>query len=343
MKATTLLLATLLTATAAQQEAPATQTEQAQSGQPAAAEPPPSPTTIINQGISKEEIKEALLELQEEQTPPPSWLTPLSWFAGITVAIFTALTAAFGIFLGLFTMRRKEEIDKTAREVQDDKDKSSDILREAVRIKDELDAVHKDAREKHEELSAMTAETAYENPGMAAKIAAQSTEGYESPIDKAIAEAIAYQTNEQYELATEKWLAIANITKEQDKETAARAYFSAAYLIQVYDDKYKDEATVNEVISLYSNTLSINPDNTAALNNRGLAKAHLGQLQEAIEDYDKALSIRPDYAGILYNRGLARADLKQFQKATEDISKALNISPDLGKAISDTVRRTNDD
>ena len=321
MKATTLLLATLLTATAQQEqpETPAPGTKQSQRGQSAAAEPPPSPTTIINQGIGKEEIQRIVQRTLEEQarhqqleqpeTPLLSWIKIFLAAATLIVAVFTALIA----FLGVLAWRNMKEMDKT---------------------KQELGKILKDARKKHEKLRAMTAEKVRENPDKAKEMAARS-EDYESPIDKAIAEAIAYQTNEQHELAKEKWLAIANITEEQDSETAARAYFSATYLIQEYNDKYKskDEATLSEVISLYNKTLNIKPEFAEALNNRGSAKRELGQFQEALEDFNNALKIKPDYVYALNNRGLAKAELGQHQEAIKDYDKALELKPNFSKAL----------
>ena len=170
----------------------------------------------------------------------------------------------------------------------------------------------KNAKRLEELLHVVDAKKVQEHPDEAKEIAARGKHA-KTPIDKAIAAAIAYQTDQKYELAKEKWLAIANITDEQDKATAVRACFSAAYLIQEYNNEYKskDEATINKVISLYSKTLKIEPENEVALNNRGVAKADLGQFQDAIEDYDNALSTKPNYEEALNNRGVAKTALRQ--------------------------------
>ena len=312
MTATTLLLATFLATATTQQEQPA-----------ATAQQPPSPTTIINQGINKEEIKEALRELQEEQaqnkqpeqqhreeTQPPAWLNTYIAATTLIVAIFTAVIVGCGIYLIKYTWQQKKEIDATAQKVQKTEEKL---------------------------LHSIDAKSAQEHPDKAKEITAAAQRGeYETLIDRAIAGAITLQTDEQYELAKEKWLAIANITEEQDKETAARAYSSAAYLIQTYGDKYKneDKDTISEVISLYDKALSIKSDNTAILNNIGNAKADLGQFQGAIEDFDKALSIKPDYAEALYNRGNAKRRLGQHLEAIEDYDKALSIEPDDAETLN---------
>ena len=327
MAVTTLLLTALVMATTAgpphERALPQTNpaimtitgiaTEQAQRGQTAATStglpqeqtPAPNSTTTTNQGASKEEIREIVQQALAEQAEPPliSWIKIFLAAAALIVAVFTALIAAFGVSLIKFTRQHKEEIDKTAQEAK-------------------------------EEIRSMTAKSVRENPDKAREIAS-SREDYETPIDKAIAEAVAYQTDQKYELATEMWLAIANVAKGHDNETAAIAFSSAAYLIQEYDNSYKsyDEDAIKKVISLYSKALRIEPYDADVLNNRGVARADLGQHEEAIEDYDEALKIDPDGADALNNRGVARMDLGQHKKAIEDFNKVLDIDSNCVDAL----------
>ena len=64
------------------------------------------------------------------------------------------------------------------------------------------------------------------------------------------------------------------------------------------------------------------PDNAHAHFHRGLAKANLGQYQDAIADYDQALQLKHDYAGAYVNRGLAKDNLGQYQDAFADLQAA---------------------
>ena len=281
----------------------------------------------------KEALRELLGEQNHEETQPPAWLNTYIAATTLIVAVFTAVIAVFGVFLGIFTIRRKEEIDKTAQEVQANRDKSNDLLQEAEKIKNELDEMHRKAQKQIEGLNIMAGNVEPESAAIPPKIAGGN---YDPSIENEIKEAIVYQDNKQYELAKERWLAIANITKEQDKETAARAYFSAAYLIQAGYDKYKerDESTVNEVISLYSKALEMESDSPEAFVNRGNAKTMLEQYQDAIEDYNKALDIKDDDAKAFNNRGMAKANLEQHKDAIEDFTKALDIKGDYAEAFS---------
>ena len=155
------------------------------------------------------------------------------------------------------------------------------------------------------------------------------------PIDRAIAEAIDLQKYKQYDKAREKWEAIANLTEGRDNEAAARAYFSAAWLIHEYDDKYKakDEKTLNYVISLYDQLLKIKPNDATALYNRGLAKSELGDFNGAIQDFNQTLKIKPDFAEAYCNRGNIKLELGDFDGAMQDYNQTLKIKPDLVIAL----------
>ncbi len=52
----------------------------------------------------------------------------------------------------------------------------------------------------------------------------------------------------------------------------------------------------------FDKALEIDPDNTAALNNKGLALAKLGRDDESIAYFDKALEIDPNDAYSLNNK-----------------------------------------
>ena len=63
-----------------------------------------------------------------------------------------------------------------------------------------------------------------------------------------------------------------------------------------------------------------------AYNNRGLAKADLGQSQAAIADYDTAIRLKPDDAEAYYNRGLAKYYLRTIPCCDQQIMILLSDS-----------------
>jgi len=57
-----------------------------------------------------------------------------------------------------------------------------------------------------------------------------------------------------------------------------------------------DEALVN-----FNTALSLNPDNTETLNNKGACLKSLGRHEDAVVCLRKCIEIRPDYAEAPYN------------------------------------------
>ena len=61
---------------------------------------------------------------------------------------------------------------------------------------------------------------------------------------------------------------------------------------------------------------------------QGVAKAELGQYEEAIADYDAALRLDPDHAVALANRSLAWSALGRFEEAIADLDAVLRLDSD---------------
>ena len=59
-------------------------------------------------------------------------------------------------------------------------------------------------------------------------------------------------------------------------------------------------------IADYDKLIKINPRNSNAYSNRGLAKSNLQDYQGAIADYDKAIEINSQNTVSYLNRGIAR-------------------------------------
>ncbi len=105
----------------------------------------------------------------------------------------------------------------------------------------------------------------------------------------------------------------------------AFSYFSNA--IRTAPDfatAYYERGIVNGLLNLYdkavadfSRVLELNPDDVAAYNNRGLARARgLQEYHQAIADFTKAVELDPQFAEAFDNRAIA------YQKASDDKGKA---------------------
>ncbi|MFA5989242.1 MAG: tetratricopeptide repeat protein [Sphingomonas sp.] len=69
------------------------------------------------------------------------------------------------------------------------------------------------------------------------------------------------------------------------------------------------------------------PENPAALDNRGFVFLRLGRLDEAIADYDRALAIKPAESSSLFGRAVAWARKGNKAKSAQDAAAAKKISP----------------
>ncbi len=77
-------------------------------------------------------------------------------------------------------------------------------------------------------------------------------------------------------------------------------------------------------IDAYSQAIKLKP-HPFAYNNRGAARADLGDKQGAVADYSKPIELKPDLATPYANRGIARAELGDKQGAIEDLQKAAQL------------------
>ena len=77
----------------------------------------------------------------------------------------------------------------------------------------------------------------------------------------------------------------------------------------------------------WSYYLKHNPDDAAALSNRGNIRLALGDPQGAIKDQTKAIEISPEDLDPYLNRGIAEEALHQWEEASEDYKYVLKKNP----------------
>lgn len=83
----------------------------------------------------------------------------------------------------------------------------------------------------------------------------------------------------------------------------------------------------NEAVKDYDAAIRLNPDYVLTYYNRGLAKNEMGQYEEAIADYDAAIRLNPDYTNAYHNRGVAKARLGQHNDAVKDYNTVVRLKP----------------
>jgi FOG: TPR repeat len=70
-----------------------------------------------------------------------------------------------------------------------------------------------------------------------------------------------------------------------------------------------------------------NSKDAPALNNRGIARAELGDAEGAMEYYDKAIQADSSYAPAYYNKGVLLDKKLEHEKALEVLDEAIKIDP----------------
>jgi tetratricopeptide (TPR) repeat protein len=87
-------------------------------------------------------------------------------------------------------------------------------------------------------------------------------------------------------------------------------------------------------ISYYDQALKINPNNTNALINKGVALGNLQNFTGAISYFDQALKINPNNTDVLNNKGAALIKEGKFDEANSNFDKVLKINPKNSIALS---------
>jgi serine protease Do len=102
-----------------------------------------------------------------------------------------------------------------------------------------------------------------------------------------------------------------------------------------------DEGYLKEAIADFNRSLELDPKNSEAYFNRGVAYAYqeptrggsntLDPLKQAIEDYSLAIKANPGYADAYYNRGIAHLEQNDKPAAIADFNKAAELYQKLGR------------
>lgn len=99
------------------------------------------------------------------------------------------------------------------------------------------------------------------------------------------------------------------------------AYFRLGWLYQV------STQGIEKAIRYYDHTITLNPNDAAAYNNRGTAYWSQGKLEQARQDYTLALTLDDKLAAAYNNRGVVFSDQRNLAQAIADFEQALTLEP----------------
>lgn len=91
-----------------------------------------------------------------------------------------------------------------------------------------------------------------------------------------------------------------------------------------------DEAVehMEKAVADYTSAIELDPQYAKAYNNRGNARASLGDEERALQDYDTALELDGSLALAYFNRGLIHYRLGEYEDAIADLGMYLELVPE---------------
>ena len=92
-------------------------------------------------------------------------------------------------------------------------------------------------------------------------------------------------------------------------------------------------ADVEGAITAYSQCLVREPENSAILNNLGVALIKAGRFEEAIDALERAFAFRPAYHRALTNLGKALREVGRFEEAVTRLQQAIALEPNHAPAL----------
>ena len=245
------------------------------------------------------------------------WLAAIA--VGLTAIGVVAPIVAF--IIGLLGFQRFRDIETEGRQhVAESKEYAKELLEEITAIRDE-------ARARLEETDAKAVS---ENPTEATRTAERvQRDPAASRIERELAAAVLLQQQEKIEEAIEKWRSVATLAGEENRPLQARAWFSIGHLRSVGEG-----ADLEAAVDAYTKAIELNPALAEAYNNRGNAKADLGQHEAALADHDRTIELNPTLATAYYNRGNTKRSLGQYDAELADYDRAIELAPTFAAAYN---------
>ena len=98
-----------------------------------------------------------------------------------------------------------------------------------------------------------------------------------------------------------------SVVNDNDSSMDSKYYFDNANIFCL-EGKYE------EAIVYYNKAIELNPNNSAAYNDRGFTKYYLGQYEDSIKDFNKVIELTPNYTNAYYDRGNAKKNWVNMKK-----------------------------
>lgn len=136
-----------------------------------------------------------------------------------------------------------------------------------------------------------------------------------------------------YQLRGENELAIADFQRAIELNAAPTAWaeynlslFPVGSLMSDALSSYNNRS-FEASVDLFTQVISLDPDNDTAFYFRGRSFITLDRFEEAAADFDRLVELRPDFEYAYWERAVAYAELGDFEQATADAEHAQQIDP----------------
>ena len=97
---------------------------------------------------------------------------------------------------------------------------------------------------------------------------------------------------------------------------------------------YFDLGNYDKAVELYQKAITLDPNNTDAITDMGVAYRRLKKPEEAVAAFRRTLSVKPDHALALFNMGIVlKDDLKKPDEAVAAWEKFLEVAGDSPHAV----------
>ncbi len=90
---------------------------------------------------------------------------------------------------------------------------------------------------------------------------------------------------------------------------------------------------VEEAGDLIEKALTLDPENSELLLNKGILFSEKKRYSDALASYERSIELKPDYAEAWNNRGVALNDLKRHDEALASYERSIELKPDYAEAI----------
>lgn len=250
-----------------------------------------SETEVRNFQLMKDQITILTAGIVKTEIVDEKWDGRTYWLRARIVA------DSDGVIKAINTLRQDRQKTK---ELEDVRRRSDELLRENVRLRQEMAAAKGERNEKDkaaydETIKALTATEWFEK-------------GYASTMSESYSDAIG-----AFSKAIELSPRMANAYLNRGTN-----YFLVGKHSQAIED--------------FDRVIEIDPKYAMAYFNRGIAYSNLGNQQQAIRDYGRAIELNPKYAEAYHNRGSIHDRLGDYKRAVEDFDKAIELNPKMAVA-----------